>query len=139
MSRAASFVVAYVVSLTLFVVIDLLWLTAMAGAVYRPALGDIAASAVNLVPAALFYLVYPIGVMIFVVVPALKSGNLRTSLLYGALFGFSSYATYDLTNHATLRNWTTQLTVIDIAWGCWLTAVAAAAGYWTARRTGVTA
>ena len=95
---------------------------------YRPTLGDIAISGINFPPAILFYIVYPVGLFIFSINPALKSGSITTAIIYGALFGFFTYATYDLTNHATLRNWTTQLTMIDVAWGtfllrcvrCWL-------------------
>jgi uncharacterized membrane protein len=139
MDPAMILLITYMVTVTLFVVVDLLWLTAMASAVYRPTLGDMTLPAVNLLPAALFYVVYPIGVMIFVIVPTRRNGNPGTSALTGALFGFFCYATYDLTNYATLRNWTVQLTVIDIAWGCVLTGVAAATGTWTAGRMAGTA
>jgi uncharacterized membrane protein len=132
-------VVTYAVTLALFVVVDLLWLTVMAGRVYRPTLGDIALSGVDLAPAAAFYVIYPIGVMIFAVAPARQRRSLSAALLYGALFGFFCYATYDLTNQATLRHWTLQLTVIDVAWGCVLTAIAAATGYGTASRIGAAA
>jgi len=108
---------AYLVSLVTFVACDMLWLSQMAPRFYRPILGDMAVAGVNLPPAILFYLVYPIGLVIFAVSPALKSGSAATALLYGALFGFFTYSTYDLTNHATLRNWSTALTLVDAAWG----------------------
>ena len=66
--------------------------------------------------------------------PALKSGSIKTAILYGALFGFFTYATYDLSNYATLRNWTLQLTLTDVAWGSILAAIASAAGYWVVSR-----
>jgi uncharacterized membrane protein len=89
----------------------------MAPRFYKPTLSDIALTDVNLPPAILFYLLYPLGIVIFAVEPAARSGSVGTALLYGALFGFFTYATYDLTNQATLRNWTAMLTVVDVAWG----------------------
>ena len=110
-------VTGYVVTLATFVAIDLTWLGIMAPRFYKPILGDIGLASVNLPPAIAFYLLYPLGLMIFAVEPALRSGTAGTALLYGALFGFFTYATYDLTNQATLRNWTSLLSVVDIAWG----------------------
>lgn len=130
MSAAAG----YFVSLVTFVVIDLIWLSLMAPRFYRPILGDIAVSGFNLAPAIVFYALYPVGLVIFAIMPALKTGSAGMALLYGALFGFFTYATYDLTNQATLRNWTTSLTVVDVAWGTLLGAVAAAAGFLAASK-----
>jgi uncharacterized membrane protein len=117
-----------------FVAWDLAWLGLMVPRFYRPTLGDIASSGINLPPAILFYVLYPIGLFIFAVGPALKSGSPGTALVYGALFGFFTYATYDLTNHATLRNWTVSLTVVDVAWGTCLAGAAAVAGFWAASK-----
>jgi uncharacterized membrane protein len=121
---------AYLVSLVTFVAIDLTWLGVMARRFYKPTLGDISVSGVNLPPAMLFYAIYPIGLVIFAVQPALKSGSVLTAAIYGALFGFFTYATYDLTNQATLRNWTLQLTLVDVAWGTILGAVSASISFW---------
>lgn len=117
-------VIGYVITLVTFVAIDLTWLGIMAPRFYKPTLGDIGLASVNLPPAIAFYLLYPLGLVIFAVVPALRSGTVGTALLYGALFGFFTYATYDLTNQATLRNWTSSLSVVDIAWGTVLGATA---------------
>lgn len=117
------YLVGYLVALVTFVAADMVWLGTMAPRLYRPTLGDIAISGVNLPPAILFYIVYPAGLVIFVINPALKSGSISAAVLYGALFGFFTYATYDLTNYATLRNWTMQLTVVDTAWGIILGAI----------------
>ncbi|MBM3526854.1 MAG: DUF2177 family protein [Alphaproteobacteria bacterium] len=122
--------VGYGVALAVFVAADMMWLGAMASRLYRPTLGDIAISGVNLPPAILFYAVYPIGLLIFAIQPALKSGSMSTAAVYGALFGFFTYATYDLTNHATLRNWTLQLTLVDVAWGTILGAISASITFW---------
>lgn len=117
-------VIGYVITLVTFVAIDLTWLGIMAPRFYTPTLGDIGLASVNLPPAIAFYLLYPLGLVIFAVEPALRSGTAGTALLYGALFGFFTYATYDLTNQATLRNWTSSLSVVDIAWGTVLGATA---------------
>ena len=119
----------YLAAFVTFLGIDMLWLRIMAPRFYRPTLGDIAISGVNLPPALLFYAIYPIGLLIFAITPALKSGSLATALVHGALFGLFTYATYDLTNHATLRNWTLALTTVDVAWGTLLAALASAAGF----------
>jgi uncharacterized membrane protein len=125
-----TYLTAYFATLAVFVLCDMAWLGTMASRVYRPALGDIMAPDVNLPAGIAFYLIYPIGVVIFAVLPALKSGNLAQAMLAGALFGFFTYMTYDLSNQATLRNWTTQLTLIDVAWGTLLGTIAATAGFW---------
>ena len=124
-----TYVAGYFAALFAFVVIDMAWLAAMTSRLYRPTLGDILIADVNLSPAIMFYLIYPIGLVVFALNPALKSGSMTTAAAYGALFGFLTYATYDLTNYSTLRNWTMQLTIIDLLWGTMLSATAAAASY----------
>jgi uncharacterized membrane protein len=119
----------YLVVFLSFLGADMLWLGTMAPRFYRPTMGDIALSGVNLPPAVLFYAIYPIGLLIFAINPALKSGSLAAALVYGALFGLFTYATYDLTNHATLRNWTLTLTIVDVAWGTVLAAIASVASF----------
>jgi len=126
------YLIGYLVAFVTFVSADMVWLGTMAPRFYRPTLGDIAISGVNLPPAILFYIVYPVGLLIFVINPALKSGSISTAVLYGALFGFFTYATYDLTNYATLRNWTMQLTLVDAAWGTILAAITSATTFWLA-------
>jgi uncharacterized membrane protein len=117
--------IGYVTALIVFLGADMVWLGIMAPRYYRPIMGDIVLATVNLPAAFVFYALYPIGLLIFVVYPALRSGSLTTALIYGALFGFFTYATYDLTNQATLRNWTWSLTLLDVAWGSVLAAVSA--------------
>jgi uncharacterized membrane protein len=126
--------IGYLVALSTFVAADMVWLGAMAPRFYQPTLGDIAISGVNLPPAIIFYAMYPIGLLIFAISPALRSGSLMTAAVYGALFGLFTYATYDLTNYATLRNWTLQLTVVDVAWGTILGAVTSTATVWVVSR-----
>ena len=128
--------VAYLSTLVAFVLVDFMWLSTMAARLYRPFLGDVLAPSVNIVPAIAFYLLYPIGIVAFAILPALKSGGISAALTYGAMFGFFTYATYDLTNHATLRNWAWQITLLDVAWGSVLACFAAAVGFWMAQKFG---
>lgn len=125
---------AYAIAAVTFVVVDMAWLGVMAPRYYKPIMGDIALSGVNLPPAILFYALYPVGLVIFAINPALKAGSPATALWLGALFGFFTYLTYDLTNHATLRNWTTALTVVDVAWGTLLGALTSMATVWIVGR-----
>jgi len=130
------YICAYLSTLAVFLLCDMAWLGTMASRLYRPTLGDIMLGSPNLPAAAAFYLIYPVGLVIFAVLPALKSGNLLQATLSGALLGFFTYMTYDLTNQATLRNWTSQLSVLDIGWGTVLGAISATAACWvTAKLT----
>lgn len=128
------YALAYGAALVIFVIVDALWLGTMAPRLYKPILGDIMLARFNLAPAVVFYLLYPIGLVFFAVSPALKGGGLTTALIYGGLFGFFTYATYDLTNQATLRNWSSVLTLADIAWGSFLGAATAAGAWWITQR-----
>jgi uncharacterized membrane protein len=119
-----------------FVVIDMLWLGNMVDRLYRPVLGEMLRSEPNLAAAAVFYLLYPLGLMIFVVLPVQHDGSALRAFVCGMLFGFFTYATYDLTNQATLRNWSTLLTVADICWGTVLAGMTAWLGYLVAHRLG---
>ena len=129
-----SYVVVYLAVAVPFVVIDAIWLGAMMHRLYLPTLGDVARDKPNLWPALAFYLLYPLGLLGFAIVPALQLENMLGAAVFGLLFGFFTYATYDLTNHATLINWSVTLTVIDIAWGSVLAASCVAIGYLVAHR-----
>lgn len=128
-----TFIIAYVAILLVFGICDALWLGTMGPALYRPTLGNLLLERIRIVPAVLFYLSFPAGIVVFAVLPALKDGNLMTAAFLGLLFGAIAYATYDLTNYATLKAWTLQLTVVDIVYGALVTALSAAAGYQAAR------
>ena len=129
-----TYFVAYLSTLIIFVVIDLVWLSSMADRLYRPMLGDLLAPSFQLAPAAAFYLLYAAGLTFLAVRPGLAAGSFATAVLHGAVLGFTAYATYDLTNQSTLKNWSTVLTVADLAWGTFLSAVAAGSGQWIAER-----
>ena len=110
--------------------IDAIWLSTMAGILYRPTLGAILLERLRWTPALIFYFGFPLGIVHFAVVPALATGQFWQAAGNGALFGLFAYATYDLTNHATLKVWSTKVTVLDIIWGTVLTGSASVVGYW---------
>jgi len=124
-------IIAYAVAAAAFGLLDFLWLRWAAPSLYRPALGEVLAPAFRPLPAIAFYLVYIGGIVWFAVRPALAPadplallGGVPLGVLSGALLGALAYATYDLTNQATLKVWNSQITVIDIAWGAAATALA---------------
>jgi uncharacterized membrane protein len=127
------FLVAYGTTFIVFLVIDAIWLSQAGQVLYRAALGDLLLERFRPLPAVAFYLIYILGVVGLAVWPGLREESLIVALASGALFGFCAYATYDLTNLATLRNWSLTVTLVDLAWGTLSTTVAAAAGYIAAR------
>lgn len=134
------YVAAYVSAGVAMAVIDAVWLTTMANRLYRPVIGAIMADRPDMTAAVAFYVIYLAGVVFFAVSPALKDASLSRALINGAALGFVAYATYDLTNQATLNVWSVRLTLIDLAWGTVLTAAVAGVGYlgarWIERSTG---
>ena len=108
---------------------DAAWLSQAAPKLYRPTLGDVLLDGFRITPAVVFYLLQMVGIMIFVMMPAWQSGRGSTALVNGALFGLFTYATYDLTNYATIRLWSLQLTVLDMIWGTVVTAFSAGLGF----------
>jgi uncharacterized membrane protein len=111
------FIILYLVVFVAFFAIDMLWLGLVARSFYRKHLGFIMAPRPNWAAAIVFYLLFIFGVVFFVVAPGLESGSLGTTLLRAALFGLITYATYDLTNLATLKDWPLIVTLVDILWG----------------------
>jgi uncharacterized membrane protein len=122
-----AYLIAYLVCILVMGGLDFLWLSNTSDALYHRDLGPLLADNPNMTVAVIFYLVFIVGILIFAVRPALASGDWRTAALYGALFGFFAYATYDLTNFATMRVWTLRVTLLDIAWGTFLTGTVASA------------
>jgi uncharacterized membrane protein len=123
-----AYVIAYFACVLVMGGLDFLWLSNTSGALYHRDLGPLLAENPNLTVAVIFYLTYIVGVLIFAVRPALNAGDWKTAALYGALFGFFTYATYDLTNFATMKVWTLRVTLLDIAWGTVLTGITASTG-----------
>lgn len=130
------YLIAYVGTLVVFAALDATWLTFMGPIVYRPTLADILAPNLRLAPAIVFYLSYPVGVVVFAVLPGLRAGLISNAFVPAMLFGALAYATYDLTNYATLRNWTLQITVLDVVYGALASGVVATAAYALVRTIG---
>jgi uncharacterized membrane protein len=117
-----TFIIAYLSSILPMLAIDGVWLATMSKRFYMVRLGSIMAPSPRLAPAALFYLVYNLGIALLVVVPAVDHHTAMFKvLLYGALLGLVAYGTYDLTNQATLREWPKVVTIVDLVWGALLT------------------
>lgn len=127
-------VLAYLAAGLAFLIVDAIWLTIMAEALYRPLLGDKLVEGFALAPAVVFYLIYIAGIVYFAVLPALEDGSVARAAINGAILGLVAYATYDLTNQATLRDWPLAVTLADIPWGMFVTAVGASAGFLAASR-----
>ena len=123
-------VVAYIATLIAFFAIDIAWLGLVAKKFYAEQLGDMLLDSPNWSVAIVFYLLYIAGIVFFAVKPALDADTVLKATLYGALFGFFCYATYDLTNLATLKGWPPKMVVVDIIWGTVLTGACASFGAW---------
>ncbi len=120
--------VAWAATFLVMVVIDLLWLGVIAKGLYQEGMGSLMAPEPRLAFAALFYVIYPIGLVIFAVTPGVAADSIVRAGVLGALFGLFAYATYDLTNLAVVRDWPLGLAFIDKAWGTLVSGVSAAAG-----------
>lgn len=129
-----TYATAYIVAAIVFLVVDSIWLSTMADRLYRPVMGDMLAPKFRLVPAIVFYVLFIAGLTFLAIRPGLLAQSVWTGVIHGAVLGFIAYATYDLTNQATLKNWSTSLTVADLIWGTFLSAIAAGAGTWAALR-----
>lgn len=127
-------IVAYLAAGLVFGAMDALWLRWAGPNLYRPVIGEIMAAEFRMGAAAVFYLLYLAGMVWFAVRPGIESGQVSVALLNGALLGALCYATFDLTNQAVMKVWSTQITVMDIAWGAFATAIASAVAAWAALR-----
>jgi len=125
----AKAVVVYLITVPIFFLIDLTWLGIVAKDFYKRHLGYLMRPEVNWAAAISFYLLFIIGIVLFAVKPALEAQSPMRALVYGALFGFFTYATYDLTNLATVKDWPLIVTVVDLAWGTVLCGAVAWASY----------
>ncbi len=136
----ASYAIAYAATAVVFFGIDFVWLSSISASFYRNRIGSLLLDQPNLGVAGMFYLVYVAGIVHFAVMPAVQGANWATALVNGALLGLVAYGTYDMTNLATLKNWSSTVSVVDMIWGVTLTATAATCGYlltaWTAGKPG---
>lgn len=112
-----------------FLALDMLWLTVIAKNLYKKYLGYIMSDKPKIIAAFIFYAIFVIGILVFVVNPALQKQSLLYALGFGALFGFITYSTYDLTNLATVKDWPVKITMIDLVWGTSVSAVTSTLSY----------
>jgi uncharacterized membrane protein len=120
---------AFIAGAAVFIALDMAWLGAMGPVLYRPALAPILADKFSLPPALAFYGIYAAGILVFAVWPAFRAGGWSGALVHGLFLGLVAYATYDLTNQATLRIWPLRVTILDVCWGAFATGVASVVSY----------
>jgi len=116
---------AYVTATIILFVLDFIWLGVVAKKFYADQLGHLMADPIKLGLAAAFYLTYTVGIVVFAIKPALGGGSLWLAPIYGALFGFLAYGTYNFTNMATLKDWPVMMSIVDLSWGTCVTAITA--------------
>lgn len=122
--------ISYTLTFIVFFLIDMAWLGFIAKGLYKKYLGGFMSEQINWPVAIIFYLLFVIGVFIFVILPAIEKDSIISAIKLGALFGLFTYATYDLTNLATLKNWPLNIVFIDIVWGSVLTSIVSTAGFY---------
>jgi uncharacterized membrane protein len=128
-----TYIAAYLGAALVFCVMDFIWLTLVAKNFYQSQMGELMAVEVKIVPAIIFYVVYLAGLVLFAISPALREQNWLMAVGLGLVLGVIAYGSYDLTNMATLKGWSLSLTLVDMAWGAFISAVSALAGFYAAR------
>ena len=122
-------IISYLLTTIVFFAVDMTWLGFIAKNLYKKYLGGFLSDKVNWPAAIIFYLLFIIGIFYFAILPAVEKNSLAKAIISGALFGFFTYATYDLTNLATLKDWPLPIVFIDIIWGAVLTGIVSTAGF----------
>jgi uncharacterized membrane protein len=130
----AYYIKLYFATLFAFLAIDMVWLGIVARNFYYEQLGFLMSPATNWVAAMIFYLLFILGILVLVVLPGLEKNSLKDTILRAALFGLVTYATYDLTNLATLKDWPLLITIVDMAWGTVLTISVSCIGFLAGKR-----
>lgn len=131
------FIKLYAIALPVFFAIDMVWLGLIASKFYRDQIGFLMKSDINWVAAILFYLLFIVGLVLFVISPAIENKSWTHALIFGALFGLITYSTYDLTNLATLKSWPVVVTVVDLIWGAVLASSVSTVTYFIAGKLGL--
>jgi uncharacterized membrane protein len=131
------FIKLYFITLPIFLAIDMIWLGLVAKNFYAKHIGFLMKTNINWTAAIIFYLIFIVGLIIFVIMPALEKNSWLTALLLGALFGFITYATYDLTNLATIKDWPLLVTIVDLIWGTVLAASVSTVSFLIASKIGL--
>ena len=127
------YIAAYLGAAVVFCVMDFIWLTLIAKSFYQSHMGALMAVEIRIVPAIIFYVLYLAGLVLFAISPALHEQNWLMAVGLGVGLGVIAYGSYDLTNMATLKGWSLSLTLVDMAWGAFVSAVSALAGFYAAR------
>jgi uncharacterized membrane protein len=122
--------IAYLSAALVFFGLDFVWLSRVAIGFYRSQIGEALRDRPNMAAAALFYLFYIAGIVYFAVMPGVQKDSIAVACFNGALLGLIAYGTYDMTNLATLKNWSLSVSIVDMLWGTVLTALSASAAYW---------
>lgn len=133
-SQSHNFLKLYAIALPVLCAIDIVWLGFVAKSFYRNQIGFLMNSEINWAAAVAFYLLFVFGLVLFVITPAIEKRSWMHALAFGALFGLITYATYDLSNLATLKNWPVLVTIVDLVWGTTLAALVATATYFIAQK-----
>ena len=136
MEKWTLYVKLYALTVPVFFAIDMVWLGLVARTFYKTRLASLLRTEVNWPAAFTFYFIYIAGILLFAVVPNLERGTLGRCMLWGGLFGFFTYATYDLTNLATLKDWPLSVAIVDIVWGTVLCTAVSASSYGIGRWLG---
>ena len=131
------FIKLYLIALPVFLAIDMVWLTLVAKNFYAKQIGYLMAKNPNLFAALIFYLIFIAGLIVFVITPALDKKIWTQALIVGAFFGLVTYATYDLTNLATVKDWPLIITIVDLIWGMVLSAAVSVITYFIALKFGL--
>lgn len=130
------FVKQYIVTFVVFFAIDILWLGFIAKDFYRNSLGHLMRESINWPAAIIFYSIFIVGLIFFAINPAIEKNSISYAFLVGALFGFMTYATYDMTNLATLKDWPIKTTIVDIIWGTSLNSFTAGISFYIIKLIG---
>lgn len=124
--QTSRILLTYAVSVPVFFIIDMIWLGVIARGFYRKALEPLLTPDINWTAAIIFYFLFLVGILVFALLPGMEKKSLTHTITMAALFGFIAYATYDLTNLATLKNWPLMMSIVDMIWGAFLSATTAA-------------
>jgi len=123
------FIKLYLIALIIFFIVDMFWLVFIAKNFYKKELGNLMKEKINWLNASVFYLLFIVGLVFFVISPAVDRGSWSYAVLAGALFGLICYATYDLSNLATLKNWPITVVVVDMVWGAFISSLVSVLTY----------
>ena len=137
MTAFSKMIISYLLTTLVFFVVDMLWLGLIAKNIYRKYLGALLSETVNWAAALIFYLLFIAGIFIFVIYPSIEKQSPGRAVVLGAIFGLITYATYDLTNYATLKGFPVNVVIIDLIWGTVLTTLVSISGYYITKYVGI--